>query len=65
MNLIEFIENNISHRIVDVGGQKTERRKWIYCFDVLFSSIKYYERPLLVTLLECNDDYFSGFSDRI
>jgi hypothetical protein len=22
------------NRIVDVGGQKTERRKWIHCFDV-------------------------------
>jgi len=29
----EFDEGQIHYRIVDVGGQRTERKKWIHCFD--------------------------------
>ena len=32
-NLIVFILINAHHRVVDVGGQRSERRKWIQCFD--------------------------------
>mmetsp|Transcript_60509 Transcript_60509/g.146164 ORF Transcript_60509/g.146164 Transcript_60509/m.146164 type:complete len:365 (-) Transcript_60509:63-1157(-) len=28
-----FSEHNINYTIVDVGGQRNERRKWIHCFD--------------------------------
>ena len=24
--------NLLNHRLLDVGGQRTERRKWIHCF---------------------------------
>merc|ERR1712146_171508 len=29
----DFDEPPISYHIVDVGGQRSERRKWIHCFD--------------------------------
>ncbi|CAM9353694.1 unnamed protein product [Chrysoparadoxa australica] len=29
----EFTEHGRSYSIVDVGGQRNERRKWIHCFD--------------------------------
>src|ERR1700722_5784610 len=29
----EFKFEDISFRMVDVGGQRSERRKWIHCFD--------------------------------
>ena len=28
-----FVLENISFKMVDVGGQRTERRKWIHCFE--------------------------------
>src|SRR5690606_9950588 len=31
--LTEFQEGPYSYTIVDVGGQRSERRKWIHCFD--------------------------------
>lgn len=31
--LTEFQEGPFSYTIVDVGGQRSERRKWIHCFD--------------------------------
>jgi len=34
-----FKFENISFRMVDVGGQRSERRKWIRCFDVVTSVI--------------------------
>uniref|UniRef100_A0A914XE36 G protein alpha subunit n=1 Tax=Plectus sambesii TaxID=2011161 RepID=A0A914XE36_9BILA len=30
---IKFIIKGITFRVFDVGGQRTERRKWIHCFD--------------------------------
>ena len=43
--IIEYIfkiphrKESIQLRIVDVGGQKTERRKWVHCFDDVKSVI--------------------------
>ncbi|XP_049321749.1 guanine nucleotide-binding protein subunit alpha-11-like [Astyanax mexicanus] len=34
-----FVVENITLRIVDVGGQKSERRKWIHCFENVTSLI--------------------------
>lgn len=28
-----FVLENITFRMVDVGGQRSERRKWIHCFE--------------------------------
>lgn len=28
-----FMMNQMNYRLVDVGGQRSERRKWIHCFD--------------------------------
>ena len=30
----EFIHNGLHFRMVDVGGQRNERKKWIHCFQV-------------------------------
>ncbi|CAF4102265.1 unnamed protein product [Rotaria socialis] len=35
----DFIFSHLQLRIVDVGGQRTERRKWIHCFDNVTSVI--------------------------
>ncbi|CAF1085986.1 unnamed protein product [Adineta ricciae] len=35
----DFQFSHVQLRIVDVGGQKTERRKWIHCFDNVTSII--------------------------
>jgi len=34
-----FIFEKIMFRVVDVGGQRSERRKWIHCFDCVTSVI--------------------------
>ena len=33
MVMTEIKENAYTYQIVDVGGQRSERRKWIHCFD--------------------------------
>eukprot|EP00301_Raphidiophrys_heterophryoidea_P006102 c12494_g2_i4.p1 GENE.c12494_g2_i4~~c12494_g2_i4.p1 ORF type:complete len:179 (+),score=27.77 c12494_g2_i4:2-538(+) len=30
---IQFVADGVKFRMVDVGGQRNERRKWIHCFD--------------------------------
>jgi len=35
----EFVYNNCKFNLVDVGGQRSERRKWIHCFDKVNSVI--------------------------
>ena len=32
----------VNLRIIDVGGQRKERRKWIHCFEVTFLHYKMY-----------------------
>uniref|UniRef100_A0A6B2L9G3 Uncharacterized protein n=1 Tax=Arcella intermedia TaxID=1963864 RepID=A0A6B2L9G3_9EUKA len=36
---IKFSINNIQFSLVDVGGQRAERRKWLHCFDDVTSVI--------------------------
>lgn len=36
---IAFICGSVMHRMVDVGGQRSERRKWIHCFENVTSII--------------------------
>ena len=50
---VEFRDRKLTYKLVDVGGQRTERRKWMHCFDdvraVLFvSAINGYD----ITLFE-------------
>jgi len=33
ISVTEFTEGSVMYRVVDVGGQRSERRKWIHCFD--------------------------------
>uniref|UniRef100_A0A915KJ36 Uncharacterized protein n=1 Tax=Romanomermis culicivorax TaxID=13658 RepID=A0A915KJ36_ROMCU len=33
INEVEFTMKNTKYRVFDVGGQRSERRKWIHCFD--------------------------------
>lgn len=35
----EFHFNDIDFRLIDVGGQRSERRKWIRCFDCVTAVI--------------------------
>jgi hypothetical protein len=63
-NLIRCYEN-IHCRIVDVGGQKTERWKWIHCFDVGFSQDLMILTYSFMLVLECHVDYFSSLTYRI
>ncbi|XP_076880619.1 guanine nucleotide-binding protein subunit alpha-14-like [Brachyhypopomus gauderio] len=39
INDYSFVVEKITLRIVDVGGQKSERRKWIHCFENVTSLI--------------------------
>ncbi|XP_012733348.1 guanine nucleotide-binding protein subunit alpha-11 [Fundulus heteroclitus] len=46
-----FTVKNITLRIVDVGGQKSERRKWIHCFEnvtslIFLASLSEYDQVL-------------------
>jgi hypothetical protein len=59
----EFIHNGLHFRMVDVGGQRNERKKWIHCFQVII-----YLYYLLLSLfilfipffLGRDSDYFCG-----
>lgn len=46
-----FLNLRLSDRIVDVGGQKSERRKWIHCFEnvtslIFLASLSEYDQVL-------------------
>lgn len=30
---VNFIIQNVNFRVFDVGGQRSERKKWIHCFE--------------------------------
>eukprot|EP00009_Paramoeba_aestuarina_P007610 CAMPEP_0201522216 /NCGR_PEP_ID=MMETSP0161_2-20130828/16523_1 /ASSEMBLY_ACC=CAM_ASM_000251 /TAXON_ID=180227 /ORGANISM="Neoparamoeba aestuarina, Strain SoJaBio B1-5/56/2" /LENGTH=365 /DNA_ID=CAMNT_0047920993 /DNA_START=56 /DNA_END=1153 /DNA_ORIENTATION=- len=45
------IERNLRVRLIDVGGQRSERRKWIHCFEgvhsvLFFASLSEYDQTL-------------------
>lgn len=49
------------NRMVDVGGQRSERRKWIHCFESVTSiiflvALSEYDQ----VLAECNNEVRSG-----
>ncbi|XP_018586597.1 guanine nucleotide-binding protein subunit alpha-11-like [Scleropages formosus] len=51
INDYSFTVEKISLRIVDVGGQKSERRKWIHCFEnvtslIFLASLSEYDQVL-------------------
>uniref|UniRef100_A0A915JDB5 Uncharacterized protein n=1 Tax=Romanomermis culicivorax TaxID=13658 RepID=A0A915JDB5_ROMCU len=51
INEIRLVIRSISFRIVDVGGQRSERRKWIHCFSdvdslIFISSLSEYNLTL-------------------
>ncbi|XP_007897115.1 guanine nucleotide-binding protein subunit alpha-11-like [Callorhinchus milii] len=51
INEYSFNMDKISLRIVDVGGQKSERRKWIHCFEnvtsvIFLASLSEYDQVL-------------------
>ena len=42
----------IFYRLVDTGGERSERRKWIHCFEnvtsiITFVSLSEYDQPLV------------------
>jgi len=46
-----FKINDLTYRVVDVGGQRTERKKWIHCFDdvnaiIFLAAISGYDQTL-------------------
>ncbi|KAH7714566.1 guanine nucleotide-binding protein G(o) subunit alpha [Aphelenchoides avenae] len=45
------------YRLIDVGGQKTERRKWIHCFENVTAI-------LFVIALSCYDQYMDEDPDK-
>jgi hypothetical protein len=47
---ITFSFKKFNIRLIDVGGQKTERRKWIHCFDSVTA-------VLYVVSLSCYDQF--------
>lgn len=47
-----FVINNVTYRMVDVGGQRSERKKWIHCFEnvtaiVFLVAISEYDQVLV------------------
>jgi len=49
---ISFIVDNVKFKMVDVGGQRSERRKWIHCFQdvtavIFFAALSEYDMKLV------------------
>jgi guanine nucleotide-binding protein subunit alpha len=47
-----FQVQNLNYRMVDVGGQRSERKKWIHCFEnvttiIFMSAISEYDQTLI------------------
>jgi len=48
----EFNEKGVQYRLIDVGGQRSERRKWLHCFEnvtalIFVASLADYDQTLL------------------
>lgn len=55
--------------MVDVGGQRSERRKWIHCFENVTSimflvALSEYDQVLVESDNEVNDDHMQLFQSR-
>jgi hypothetical protein len=64
---LEFTLHTISFRIVDVGGQRSERRKWIHCFQhvtamIFFVAISEYNQFLIEVGDEGTGFFFCFYS---
>jgi guanine nucleotide-binding protein G(i) subunit alpha len=47
-----FLIGNLTYRLFDVGGQRSERRKWIHCFEdvnsiIFIVSLSEYDQVLI------------------
>jgi GTPase SAR1 family protein len=51
----DFTVDGINFRLVDVGGQRTERKKWIHCFEGVTSMIFCTDMSAYGTMLEEDD----------
>lgn len=54
---------------MDVGGQRSERRKWIHCFENVTSimflvALSEYDQVLVESDNEVNDDHMQLFQSR-
>src|SRR4051812_4738004 len=51
VNEITFSSCNVTWRVVDVGGQRSERKKWVHCFEhascvIFFIALDDYDKTL-------------------
>lgn len=62
--------HHVPIRMVDVGGQRSERRKWIHCFENVTSimflvALSEYDQVLVESDNEVNDEYTHSLKIRL